>query len=105
MRGRSSKRAIFSLKRLKYQYTIYQMKEVIFLYLLKSLNIRISVKVENGTSKSLFFYFYFLIVHISTNNVLFGLKVWVYVRNIRSEGTVSQILVLGLSFYFMQKNG
>ena len=59
MGGRSSKRAIFSLKRLKYQYTIYQMKEVIFLYLLTSLNIRISVKVENGTSKSNFLTFIF----------------------------------------------
>ena len=29
----------------------------------------------------------------------------VCVSNIRFEGTVSQILVLGFSFYFMQKKG
>ena len=38
----------------------------------------------------------FLIVHISTNIVLDGLKFWLHV-----EGTVSQIFDLGLSFHFM----
>ena len=52
-----------------------------------------------------FFYFYFLIAHTSTINVLDGLKFWVHISNISFEGTVSQILVLGLIFYFMQKNG
>ena len=52
-----------------------------------------------------FFYFYFLVVHISTNNVRYSLKFFTHVGNIRVEGTVSRIFVLGLSFYFMPKNG
>ena len=47
----------------------------------------------------------FLIVHISTNFVLDGLKFWMHVPNIHVEGTVSQIFVLGLSFHFMSKMG
>ena len=52
-----------------------------------------------------FFYFYFLVVHISTDNVLYSLKRFTHVNYIRVEGTVSQILVLGLSCYFISKNG
>ena len=46
-----------------------------------------------------------LIVHISTNNVIVGLKFCIHVGNIHVEGTVSQILFLYHSFYFMIKNG
>ena len=52
-------------------------------------------------SKKVFFLLLFLIVHISTNCVLNGLKFWMHVPNIHVEGTVSQIFVLGLRFYFM----
>ena len=44
-----------------------------------------------------------MIVRISTKSVLDGIKLWVHLSNIRLEGTVSQIFVLGLSLYFMQK--
>ena len=43
----------------------------------------------------------FLIVYISTNIVLDGLKFWLHVPNMHVEGTVSQIFYLGLSFHFM----
>ena len=52
-----------------------------------------------------FFYFYFLIAHTSTINVLDGLKFWVHISNISFEGTVSQILVLGLIFILCKKTG
>ena len=67
--GRSSKSAIFPLKRPKCQYSIHQMKDIIFLCLLTYLNLRMNVKIENGT-ENIFFYFYFLIVHISINKIL-----------------------------------
>ena len=56
-------------------------------------------------SEKVFFYFYFLVVHISTNNALGGLFFSMLVNNIHVEGTVSQIFVLGITFYFMPKNG
>ena len=43
----------------------------------------------------------YLIVPISTNIVLDGLKFWLHVPNMHAEGTVSQIFYLGLSFHFM----
>ena len=46
----------------------------------------------------------FLIVHISTINALGGLIFSMLVSNIHVEGTVSQIYVLGITFYFMPKN-
>ena len=55
--------------------------------------------------KMCFFYFYFLIVHISSNNVLGSLRLCMHVGNTHVEGTVSQIFSLYLSFYFMSKNG
>ena len=55
--------------------------------------------------KKFFSYFYFLIVHISTNNTLGGLIFSMLVSNIHVEGTMSQILVLDNTFYFMPKNG
>ena len=42
-------------------------------------------------SKRYFFYFYFSIVHISSNNVLGSLKLYMHVGNIHVEGTVSQM--------------
>ena len=47
----------------------------------------------------------FLIVHISTHNIIVGLKFCIHVGNIHVERTVSQILFLCHSFYFMIKNG
>ena len=54
-------------------------------------------------SKKVFSLLLFLIVHISTNIVLDGLKFWSHVPNIHVEGTVSQISDLGFSFHFMLK--
>ena len=56
-------------------------------------------------SKKVIFLLIFLIVHISTNIGLDGLKFWLHVPSIHVEGTVSQIFDLGLSSYFMSKNG
>ena len=55
--------------------------------------------------ETIFFYFYFSNVHISTNHAPDGLKFDMHVCYIHVEGTVSQIFVLGLSFDFMSKNG
>ena len=55
--------------------------------------------------KKLFFYFYFLIVNISTNNAFGGLIFSMLVNNIHMERTVSQIFILGIIFYSMTKNG
>ena len=55
--------------------------------------------------KTLFFHFYFSIVHISTNYAFDGLRFHMHVTNIHVEGTVSQIFVLVLSLDFMSKNG
>ena len=72
----------------------------------------LSIDISNYKSKwksrkwdleKLFFDFHFLIVYISTNNVLYALKLWVYVGNIHFEGTVSQMVILGFSFYFIKK--
>ena len=58
------------------------------------------MEVENYIQKG-----NFLIVHISTNSALDGLKFWMHVPNIHAEGTVSQSFALGPSFHFMSKNG
>ena len=55
-------------------------------------------------SKKVFFLLLFLLVHISTNFVLDGLKFWTDIPNIYVEGTMSQIFVTGLSFHFTSKN-
>ena len=60
----------------------------------------INVKIENGIWKSIFFYFYFVVVHILTKNVLDGLKVWVHVNIISFGGTMSQIYTFFL-YYFL----
>ena len=52
-----------------------------------------------------FFYFYFLIVHISSNNVIGSLKLCMHVGNIHVEGTVSQIFFPYHSVFFMSKKG
>ena len=64
-------------------------------------------KCENSKwyMRTIFFYFYFSNVHISTNYALDGLRFCMHVGNIHVEGTVSQIFVFGLSFDFMSKNG
>ena len=53
--------------------------------------------------KSYFFYLYFSIVHISTNNILINLKFREVVGDIHLEGSMSQNCILGLSCYFMLK--
>ena len=55
--------------------------------------------------KTLFFHFYFSIVHISTNYAFDGLRIFMHVTNIHVEGTVSQIFVLGLVLILCQKTG
>ena len=76
--GCSSKSAIFQLKMLKYHCGVYQMKDIIFLYLLKYLNLMINVKVENGIWKRNYFYYYFFLLSISQlimySMPLYGLK-------------------------------
>ena len=57
-----------------------------------------------GSEKVLFLLLFF-IVHISTINALGGLFLSMLVSNIHVEGTVSQIFVLGITLYFMPKNG
>ena len=50
-----------------------------------------------------FLFLILLIVHISSNLALDGLKFWMHVANIHVEGTVSQIFYLG--FVLCQKIG
>ena len=52
-----------------------------------------------------FFYFYFLIVHISSNNVLDSLTCCIHIGNTNVEGTVSQIIFQVLLFILWQKMG
>ena len=52
-----------------------------------------------------FFHFYFLTKDFSLNITFPRLKLYRYFLNIVTEGTISQILLLGLSFCFMSKNG
>ena len=62
-------------------------------------------KCEKLYTKNVFWDKSFLIVHISLNFVLTNLRFLVSVDDIYIEGTVSQNIVLSLSFYFMSKNG
>ena len=48
-----------------------------------------------------FLNFKFSIVHVSTNNIIRILKFCMHVCNIDVEGTVSQILISTLRFYFI----
>ena len=56
-------------------------------------------------TKNLFFHFYFLNKDISLNIRVRELRFGTYLNNIHMEGTVSPIFYLGLSFYFIPKNG
>ena len=53
-------------------------------------------------SENVFFYFYFLIVHISLNIYIIYLKLLVLTKNIAIEGTVSQILYIRPHSYFIK---
>ena len=75
-----------------------------------SLSTDIFISENKHKSKKMYtemysFYLNFSIVHISTNNVIGGLKFYIHVGDIHVEGTVSQIFVLFFIFYFMSKNG
>ena len=53
-------------------------------------------------SENVFFYFYFLIVHISLNIYIIYLKLLVLMKNIAIEGTVSQIFYIRPHSYFIK---
>ena len=63
------------------------------------------MKYENNKSKNLIFDKIFLKVHFSITIAYTNIKFRLLSLHIHSEGTVSQIFNLGLSFYFMSKNG
>ena len=88
-----------------FQCIIHQMKGIIFPCLLTYLVLKINIKCKSKYTEMYLFDFYFSIVHISSNNVLDSLKVCMHVSNIYVEGTVSQIIFLSPTFYFMTKNG
>ena len=46
-----------------------------------------------------------MVVHISTDDVLYGLQFITHVGNIGAEGVMSQIFYLGLTFLLCQKMG
>ena len=60
---------------------------------------------QNDKSKKLIFDNYFLNLNFSITMVYKELKFCFLILLTHSEGTVSQIFHLGLSFYFMSKNG
>ena len=60
---------------------------------------------QNNKSKNLIFDKIFLNVHFSETIAYIDFRFCLLSPHIRSEGTVSQIFNLGLSFYFMSKNG
>ena len=62
------------------------------------------IKYQNDKSKNLNFDNIFLNVHFSITIAYKDFKFCVLSLHIHSEGTVSQIFNLGLSFYFMSKN-
>ena len=63
------------------------------------------IKYQNDKSKNQNFDKIFLNVHFSITIAYKDFKFCVLSLHIHSEGTVSQIFNLGLSFYFMSKNG
>ena len=63
------------------------------------------MKYQKYKSKNLFFDKIFLNFHFSVTIAYINLKFCLVILHIDSEGTVSQIFYLGLSFYFMSKNG
>ena len=63
------------------------------------------MKYQNNKKENLNFDKIFLNVHFSITIAHTYFKFCLLSPHIRSEGTVSQIIFLGLSFYFMSKNG
>ena len=63
------------------------------------------IKYQNDKSKNLNFDKIFLNVHFSITIAYKDFKFCVLSLHIHPEGKVSQIFNLGLSFYFMSKNG
>ena len=63
------------------------------------------IKYQNDKSKNLNFDKIFLNVHFSITIAYKDFNFFVLKLHIHSEGTLSQIFNLGLSFYFMSKNG
>ena len=63
------------------------------------------MKYQNNKKENLNFDNIFLNVHFSITIAHTNFKFCLLSTHIRSEGTVSQIFYLGLSFYFMSKNG
>ena len=63
------------------------------------------MKYQNNKSKNLFFGKIFLNVHFSKTIAYKDFKFCLLSPHIHSEGTVSQICHLGLSFYLMSING
>ena len=63
------------------------------------------MKYQNNKSKNLIFDKICLNVHFLITIAYKDFKFCLVSLHIHSEGTVSQIFNLGLSFYFMSKNG
>ena len=63
------------------------------------------MKYQNNKSKNLIFDKIFLNVHSSITIAYKDFKFCLLIPHIHSEGTVSQNFNLGLSLYFMSKNG
>ena len=85
-----------------FQCFIHQMKGIIFLYMLIYLILRKNKRKQIYMERC-FFYFYFSIVHISSNNVIGSLNVCKHVSNIHVEGTVSQIFFPYHSFFVKKR--
>ena len=54
---------------------------------------------------NLFYYFYFFNIDISLNIEVSTIKFSTGIDKNNMQGTMSQIIYLGLDFYFMAKNG
>ena len=63
------------------------------------------MRFQNNKSKNLIFDRILLIFHFSITIACKDFKICLLSPHIHSEGTVAQIFDLGLSFYFMSKNG
>ena len=63
------------------------------------------MKYENNKSKNLNFDNIFLNVHFSITIAYTNIKFRLLSLHIHSEGNMSQIFNLGLTFYFMSKKG
>ena len=74
IRGLSGKIVIFSLQKQEVTYIIYQMKDIISLYLMMYFILSKKNCRKKMLSKKVFFCLLFSNVHISTNVILDGLK-------------------------------